>query len=189
MCGSSRSARPAGYRAVRDDDAEYLEAAHAGASRLGHREHARLAWLVIREEGPEAEQYVYAGGLVELLYVTEDTGVGGGRRDIFERLDRLRRARARGASCGRWAGRPTGSRCKAPVRHASRTTAALTAALAERGRDQGRDLVEHRRAGVARSVLQGIPVYFVQDIETSYYPDDERCASTSSPPTVRSSAT
>jgi glycosyltransferase involved in cell wall biosynthesis len=24
------------------------------------------------------------------------------------------------------------------------------------------------------SVLQGIPVYFVQDIETSYYPDDER---------------
>ena len=24
------------------------------------------------------------------------------------------------------------------------------------------------------SVLRGIPVYFVQDIETSYYPDDER---------------
>ncbi len=24
------------------------------------------------------------------------------------------------------------------------------------------------------SVLHGIPVYFVQDIETSYYPDDER---------------
>jgi hypothetical protein len=35
-------------------DAEYLDAALAGASRLGHREHVRLAWLVIRDEGPEA---------------------------------------------------------------------------------------------------------------------------------------
>ena len=35
-------------------DAEYLQAAHARASRLGHREHVRLAWLVIREEGPES---------------------------------------------------------------------------------------------------------------------------------------
>jgi hypothetical protein len=32
-------------------DARYLEAAHAGAARLGHREHLRLAWLVIRDEG------------------------------------------------------------------------------------------------------------------------------------------
>jgi hypothetical protein len=34
-------------------DAEYLQAAHAGAPRLGHREHVRLAWLVIRDEGHE----------------------------------------------------------------------------------------------------------------------------------------
>jgi len=34
-------------------DSVYLEAAHAGAPRLGHREHLRLAWLVIRDEGPE----------------------------------------------------------------------------------------------------------------------------------------
>ena len=33
-------------------DAEYLQAAHAGAPRLGHREHVRLAWLVVRDEGP-----------------------------------------------------------------------------------------------------------------------------------------
>jgi hypothetical protein len=33
-------------------DAEYLEAALAGAPRLGQREHVRLAWLVIRAEGP-----------------------------------------------------------------------------------------------------------------------------------------
>jgi hypothetical protein len=32
-------------------DAEYLEAAHAGAPRLGHRQHVRLAWLVLRDEG------------------------------------------------------------------------------------------------------------------------------------------
>jgi hypothetical protein len=35
-------------------DERYLEAAHAGAPRLGHRQHLRLAWLVIRAEGPEA---------------------------------------------------------------------------------------------------------------------------------------
>jgi hypothetical protein len=35
-------------------DAEYLAAALAGASRMGHREHVRLAWLVIRNEGPDA---------------------------------------------------------------------------------------------------------------------------------------
>jgi len=34
-------------------DAEYLEAALAGAPHLGHREHVRLAWLVLRGEGPE----------------------------------------------------------------------------------------------------------------------------------------
>ena len=34
-------------------DAEYLQAAHAGSPRLGHREHVRLAWLVIRDEGPD----------------------------------------------------------------------------------------------------------------------------------------
>ena len=32
-------------------DARYLEAAHAGAPRLGHRKRLRLAWLVIRDEG------------------------------------------------------------------------------------------------------------------------------------------
>ena len=41
-------------------------------------------------------------------------------------------------------------------------------------RDQGRHLVEHRRPGVARErAARAFPVYFVQDIETSYYPDDE----------------
>ncbi len=40
------------------------------------------------------------------------------------------------------------------------------------------------------SVLRGIPVYFVQDIETSYYPDDERHAPRrASTPTAPSSAT
>jgi hypothetical protein len=35
-------------------DAEYLDAALGGAPRLGHREHVRLAWLVLRDEGTEA---------------------------------------------------------------------------------------------------------------------------------------
>ncbi len=54
----------------------------------------------------------------------------------------------------------------------------LAAALAADRRDQGRDLVEHRAAGLARVGPRGIPVFFVQDIETSYYPDDPSDAAT-----------
>ena len=66
----------------------------------------------------------------------------------------------------------------------------LVAALAPVEGDQGGDLVEHvaRRCGEA-SVLHGIPVYFVQDIETSYYPTTRRSRTPCSPPTGPSSAT
>ena len=76
--------------------------------------------------------------------------------------------------CTRSASRPSGFRCACPCT-ASTTTTSWSHALARARRDQGRDLVDDRRARCgARASLRGIPVYFVQDIETSYYPDHER---------------
>jgi glycosyltransferase involved in cell wall biosynthesis len=109
-------------------------------------------------------------GALRVAYVTEDTGVGGGHRDIFEHLNGLV-DRGHEVSLYTLGGAPTGSRC-APV-HSFEDYDELVEALAI-GRDQGGHLVEHGRAGVAASVVRGMPVYFVQDIETSYYPDDER---------------
>ena len=39
-----------------------------------------------------------SGGRLRIVYVTEDTGVGGGHRDIFEHLNRLADARPRGGA-------------------------------------------------------------------------------------------
>ena len=45
-------------------------------------------------------------------------------------------------------------------------------------------MVEHLARGVGASVRRGIPVYFVQDIETSYYPTQlPRSRTPCSPPT------
>ncbi len=51
-----RDAKAGGRGIVRfvTTDADYLAAARAGAPRLGHRQHVRLAWLVIRDEGAAA---------------------------------------------------------------------------------------------------------------------------------------
>lgn len=111
-------------------------------------------------------------GALRVVYVTEDTGVGGGHRDIFEHLNRLQ---ARGHDvCLYSLGRQPGwFPLDVPVR-TFRTYEELAAALAP---------VEAIKVatwwGTApfvwrASVTRGIPVYFVQDIETSYYPTDEQ---------------
>ena len=75
--------------------------------------------------------------------------------------------------CTRSASRPTGSSC------ARRCTASSSTTNWSR-RSPTLDAIKvatwwNTAAPVWRaSVLRGIPVYFVQDIETSYYPDDER---------------
>ncbi|MDQ3936077.1 MAG: glycosyltransferase [Actinomycetota bacterium] len=108
------------------------------------------------------------GGL-RIVYVTEDTGVGGGHRVVFEHLNGLA---ARGHECELWSldGPPDWFDLNVPVRSF----------------DEYDDLIEalepleaikvatwwNTAAPVWRaSVVHGIPVYFVQDIETSYYPD------------------
>jgi GT2 family glycosyltransferase len=110
-------------------------------------------------------------GRLRVIYVTEDTGVGGGHRDVFEHLNRLR---ARGHDAELWTlgGPPDWFELDVPVRSFEFY-------------DELVDALRHEDAiKVATwwntaapvwmgSVSHGVPVYFVQDIETSYYPDDE----------------
>jgi GT2 family glycosyltransferase/glycosyltransferase involved in cell wall biosynthesis len=111
-------------------------------------------------------------GKLRVVYVTEGTGVGGGHRDIFEHLNRLA-DRGHEVALYTLGERPDWFELRAPV-HSFELYDELVEALA------GLDAIKvatwwNTAAPVwAASVLRGIPVYFVQDIETSYYPDDER---------------
>ncbi|HUB73897.1 MAG TPA: glycosyltransferase [Solirubrobacteraceae bacterium] len=120
----------------------------------------------------DARAVTTADGRLRVVYVTEDTGVGGGHRDVFEHLNRLR-ARGHEVALYTLGERPDWFELRVPV-HSFEDYDGLVAAL------EGEDAIKvatwwNTAAPVWRaSVLHGIPVYFVQDIETSYYPDDER---------------
>jgi GT2 family glycosyltransferase len=111
-------------------------------------------------------------GTLRVIYVTEDTGVGGGHRDIFEHLNGLL---DRGHQAELWTlGRqPDWFALRAPVRSFKDyddLVRALEPVEAIKVATWWTTAAPVWRA----SVVHGIPVYFVQDIETSYYPDDER---------------
>jgi GT2 family glycosyltransferase len=120
----------------------------------------------------DARQVRTEAGKLRVIYVTEDTGVGGGHRDVFEHLNRLRE-RGHEVALYTLGDQPRWFPLQAPV-HSFEDYDELLAELAEQ------DAIKvatwwNTSAPVWRaSVLRGIPVYFVQDIETSYYPDDER---------------
>ena len=109
---------------------------------------------------------------LRIVYVTEDTGVGGGHRDIFEHLNRLA-ARGHDVSLYTLGDPPQWFPLSVPVRsfndynELSRTLSELDAIKVA---TWWMTAVPVWRASIPR----GIPVYFVQDIETSYYPDHER---------------
>ncbi|HLM85017.1 MAG TPA: glycosyltransferase [Solirubrobacteraceae bacterium] len=111
-------------------------------------------------------------GRLRIVYVTEGTGVGGGHRDIFEHLNRLH-DRGHEVALYTLGNQPDWFDLRVPV-HNFELYDELVAAL------ERQDALKvatwwNTAAPVWRaSVLRGIPVYFVQDIETSYYPDDER---------------
>ncbi len=113
-------------------------------------------------------------GRMRIVYVTEDTGVGGGHRDIFEHLNRLA-ARGHEVSLYTLGERPRWFPLaeEIPVRSFP-DYHELSRALAEvdaiKVATWWMTAVHVWRASIPR----GIPVYFVQDIETSYYPDHER---------------
>ncbi len=110
-------------------------------------------------------------GSLRVIYVTQDTGVGGGHRVVFEQLNGLH---DRGHQVELWTltGGPEWFDLRVPVRtfkdypQLSRTLAPIDAIKVATWWETAAPVWE-------ASVLHGIPVYFVQDIESSYYADSE----------------
>jgi GT2 family glycosyltransferase len=109
-------------------------------------------------------------GRLRIVYVTEDTGVGGGHRVVFQHLNGLA---ARGHHCELWSldGAPDWFDLEVPVR-AFEDYDALATALAEEDAIKVATWWNTANCVWRASVRRGIPAYFVQDIETSYYADD-----------------
>ncbi len=139
---------------------------------VGERERAsqRLFWERWGEFFDARDVRTPEGGL-RVAYVTEGTGVGGGHRDIFEHLNRLAE-RGHEVALYTLGDPPDWFELRVPV-HSFEFYDELIEALA--GVDAIKVATWWNTAAPVwlASVLHGIPVYFVQDIETSYYPDDE----------------
>jgi GT2 family glycosyltransferase len=110
-------------------------------------------------------------GRLRIAYATEGTGVGGGHRDIFEHLNRLA-ARGHEVSLYTLDESPDWFPLRVPV-HTCADYDELALALAEP--EAIKVATWWMTAGPVwrASIVRGLPVYFVQDIETSYYPDHE----------------
>ena len=112
-----------------------------------------------------------ADGGLRVIYVTEDTGVGGGHRDVFEHLNRLA---ARGHSVALYSleGPPDWFPLEVPVR-SFEDYEEVAAALAEEDAIKVATWWGTGEPVWRGSVRRGRPVFFVQDIETSYYGTDD----------------
>ena len=110
-------------------------------------------------------------GKLRIAYVTEGTGVGGGHRDIFEHLNGLL-DRGHEVALYTLGDAPEWFPLRAPV-HSFEFYGELIDALADLDAIKVATWWNTAAPVWKASVLHGIPVYFVQDIETSYYPDDE----------------
>ena len=111
-------------------------------------------------------------GPLRIAYVTEGTGIGGGHRDIFEHLNRLAE-RGHDVALYTLGEPPDWFSLRVPV-HSFEYYDELVQALAPLDAIKVATWWNTAAPVWYASVLHGIPVYFVQDIETSYYPDDER---------------
>jgi GT2 family glycosyltransferase/glycosyltransferase involved in cell wall biosynthesis len=109
---------------------------------------------------------------LRIVYVTEDTGVGGGHRDIFEHLNRLS-DRGHDVSLYTLGEAPQWFPLRAPVRSFDDYDE-LGDALAQLDAIKVATWWMTAAPVWRASIPRGLPVYFVQDIETSYYPDHER---------------
>jgi GT2 family glycosyltransferase/glycosyltransferase involved in cell wall biosynthesis len=122
--------------------------------------------------GAGAATVTAAAERLRIVYVTEDTGVGGGHRDVFEHLNRLS-ARGHDVSLYTLGDPPQWFRLDAPV-HSFADYDELGDALAEVDAIKVATWWMTAAPVWRASIPRGLPVYFVQDIETSYYPDHER---------------
>jgi GT2 family glycosyltransferase/glycosyltransferase involved in cell wall biosynthesis len=118
----------------------------------------------------EARRVRTESGALRVRYVTEGTGVGGGHRDIFEHLNRLAE-RGHDVALYTLEEAPDWFPLEVPV-HTFEDYDELGAALAGEDAIKVATWWNSAEAVWRASMLRGIPVYFVQDIETSYYPDD-----------------
>jgi GT2 family glycosyltransferase/glycosyltransferase involved in cell wall biosynthesis len=110
-------------------------------------------------------------GRLRIAYATEGTGVGGGHRDIFEHLNRLA-ARGHEVSLYTLDEPPDWFPLTVPV-HTFADYDELARALAEPEAIKVATWWKTAAPVWRASTVRGLPVYFVQDIETSYYPDHE----------------
>jgi GT2 family glycosyltransferase len=141
-------------------------------TRQGDREHASLRyfWTTWGDWFDRRPVEADDGGL-RIVYVTQDTGVGGGHRVIYEHLNGLEE---RGHHPELWTldeQPPDWFDLRVPVRHFA-DYGALTRELAGVDAIKVATWWETAAAVWEASVRRGIPVYHVQDIETSYYPND-----------------
>jgi GT2 family glycosyltransferase/glycosyltransferase involved in cell wall biosynthesis len=109
--------------------------------------------------------------VLRVIYVTQDTGVGGGHRVVFEHANRLL-DRGYGVEVWSLTGPPDWFELRAPVR-TFRKYRELIEALKPIDAIKVATWWETADPVWEGSIAHGIPVYFVQDIETSYYPDSE----------------
>jgi len=150
---------------------EHRESVTRGAE-VGERERESQRFFWSRwGEFLDARPVRTAEGRLRVVYVTEDTGVGGGHRDIFEHLNRLA-ARGHDVALYSLAGRPDWFDLRVPVR-SFEDYGELVEALAPLEAIKVATWWNTAAPVWLASTVRGIPVYFVQDIETSYYPDDE----------------
>jgi GT2 family glycosyltransferase len=162
----------AGFRVLYCPEAElyHLESMTRGTE-VGERERTsqRLFWDRWGDFF-DARSVRNAAGKLRVIYVTEDTGVGGGHRDVFEHLNRLL---DRGHEVELWSldGPPSWFELRAPVRTFD-SYDDLSAALNPLDAIKVATWWATATPVWEASVTHGIPVYFVQDIETSYYPDN-----------------
>jgi GT2 family glycosyltransferase len=115
----------------------------------------------------DERQVLSSDGRLQVVYVTHDTIVGGGHRDVFEHLNGLTE---RGHDAQLWtlASEPDWFDLRCPVRCFA-DYRSLTAALAPLQAIKVATWWATATPVWRASLVNGLPVYFVQDIETSYY--------------------
>jgi GT2 family glycosyltransferase/glycosyltransferase involved in cell wall biosynthesis len=116
-----------------------------------------------------------ADGRLRVIYVTDDTGIGGGHRDIFEHLNRLQ-DRGHEVALYTLGEEVDWFDLRVPVRRFADYDT-LVEVLADEDALKVATWWATGRPVWRASVRRGIPVFFVQDIETSYYPESERVRS------------
>jgi glycosyltransferase involved in cell wall biosynthesis len=118
-----------------------------------------------------------ADGRVRVIYVTQDVGVGGGHRIVFEHLNGLK---DRGYDAELWTLDPFGKNpsgdpdwfdLHVPIR-TFKDYGLLQDSLADEEAIKVATWWQTAPPVWYASVSKGIPVFFVQDIETSYYLED-----------------